>query len=585
MSFADGFLAAQKIRQAKEDAKLKKQEAALNEKLLNLKIAEFQSKQQQQAEELMQAELLQRGRQEAGAASSLLQDDPFMHPSWAPGQAEGQPPGSQGGTGGVQQAPMPGPDAALEVRPMAHGRQQAPTLGKNPALRYSPKLEQMYQPDIHRYPLTPEMSPLWHGPAAPLVGPGVAPRVTPSTHVGPGAPVAATSLPLHAGPNTVTPGSPSSPQQGQVVGRLASGKPILRYGSGIATHKNAIVNIDGQEAVIPTIIGGRERSLDEAVALVQQAGMRDPDTGEPIRSFNTVAEAQAYEQQFRAQQRLDDPNLLRQGGLPSGPATVTPGGTSYSAYDRAVLSSPTPQSGIQLDDESRAQLQRILQRQRAAEPKFEQGNATLSAGQTRIDPFGNTIAQTPSKRLQEMKEDFQRRGEMVQAFEPLMTDLTPGQRGFANAALEAYRTGGINDEQLLKALDRLTGSGSVPSTSMGLAFLAAGTGPMAEQARKALRLLPQKQLNMTASELAYRAEGQGDDAERAQRALDQLRRLRETGVAGGRRRSRREPPPPVDVDGAGQAPGRPPKDPTFQGKKFEGRSGPQPRIKSFKRVE
>jgi hypothetical protein len=73
VGFAEGFLAAQNIRQQREGLRLRKQEAGLQEKLFDLKLQEFQQQQQQQALALEQSLQQQRRRREAASASNLLQ--------------------------------------------------------------------------------------------------------------------------------------------------------------------------------------------------------------------------------------------------------------------------------------------------------------------------------------------------------------------------------------------------------------------------------------------------------------------------------------------------------------------------------
>jgi hypothetical protein len=85
---------------------------------------------------------------------------------------------------------------------------------------------------------------------------------------------------------------------GEIVGYMKSGRPIVENEDGsFSTHRNMVASFDGKSYVIPTIYGGKQVSEDEAVAIFRQQKGIDPDTGQPMPSFNSDDEALAYEQE------------------------------------------------------------------------------------------------------------------------------------------------------------------------------------------------------------------------------------------------------------------------------------------------
>jgi hypothetical protein len=108
-------------------------------------------------------------------------------------------------------------------------------------------------------------------------------------------------------------GNELPPLTDQIVGKLPNGRPIVRTADGgVSTHRTATEIIDGQWYNIPTMLGGREVPLDEAIGRVRQAGFVDPDTGEKLQGYRTQQEAEAADRAMHAQL----PSLLRQAGVP-----------------------------------------------------------------------------------------------------------------------------------------------------------------------------------------------------------------------------------------------------------------------------
>lgn len=81
-----------------------------------------------------------------------------------------------------------------------------------------------------------------------------------------------------------------------IVGRLKSGRPIVKNPDGsFSTHRNMIASFEGRSFVIPTIYGGKQVSEDEAIDIFRAHRGIDPDTGEPMPSFDSDEDAKAFE--------------------------------------------------------------------------------------------------------------------------------------------------------------------------------------------------------------------------------------------------------------------------------------------------
>lgn len=88
----------------------------------------------------------------------------------------------------------------------------------------------------------------------------------------------------------------SALQQPNIVGKLPSGRPIVRNPDGsISTHRNTIVNFDDQFYVLPTMYGGKQYTPDQAVDIIKKNKFVDPDTGQELQSFPSLEAAEAYE--------------------------------------------------------------------------------------------------------------------------------------------------------------------------------------------------------------------------------------------------------------------------------------------------
>ena len=86
--------------------------------------------------------------------------------------------------------------------------------------------------------------------------------------------------------------------QPNIIGKLPSGRPIVRNADGsISTHRNAIVNFDKDFYIIPTLFGGKQYSVDDAVNIIKKNNFTDPDTGELLPIYGSQEEAEQAENQ------------------------------------------------------------------------------------------------------------------------------------------------------------------------------------------------------------------------------------------------------------------------------------------------
>ena len=89
---------------------------------------------------------------------------------------------------------------------------------------------------------------------------------------------------------------PTSQKAPNIIGRLPSGRPIIRNRDGsVSTHENTIINFDDRYFLIPTIFGGRRVTIDEAITRIRQNKFKDPDTGLLLPNFATPQQARNFE--------------------------------------------------------------------------------------------------------------------------------------------------------------------------------------------------------------------------------------------------------------------------------------------------
>ena len=69
-------------------------------------------------------------------------------------------------------------------------------------------------------------------------------------------------------------------------------------------HTSAVVNVDADWYVIPTMFGGQHYTVNDAFSLAKKIGFRDPDTRLPLRVYPDEATAKA------AQSHMQDGRVL-----------------------------------------------------------------------------------------------------------------------------------------------------------------------------------------------------------------------------------------------------------------------------------
>ncbi|MES2367576.1 MAG: hypothetical protein V4563_17000, partial [Pseudomonadota bacterium] len=95
------------------------------------------------------------------------------------------------------------------------------------------------------------------------------------------------------------------------------GRPVVRNPDGSWSHERSMtIEADGRHMNIPTMFGGKQVDPDKAVEIMRANKWVDPDTGKPVQTFSSQAEAVAAAQQKEAAQQQ-----MPQGG-PS--ASLTP---------------------------------------------------------------------------------------------------------------------------------------------------------------------------------------------------------------------------------------------------------------------
>jgi len=211
------------------------------------------------------------------------------------GKAQGLDMGTYGGGGSVS----PG-EAQFAVREGLRKRDEAP-LGPEEALKLFP-----YQPgespetDMHRAfaaRLRQKDIGSLYGHLVTQYGlPGMGGSLSdtagfelPPPNTTPGQP----SLENGALPTQpVAPGVPAP--QAPIVGKLDSGRPIIRHPDGAySTHINKQMEFDGKVYNVPTLYGGKQVTDQEAGNIMKQTKLIDPDTGRPLTPYNSIEEARA----------------------------------------------------------------------------------------------------------------------------------------------------------------------------------------------------------------------------------------------------------------------------------------------------
>jgi len=239
-----------------------------------------------------------------------------------------------------QQAPL-GMDVALQIMPMQPGEPPAAASSRAMLARMPVSgLPTILGHQITAYGGLPGMGPpdldieqflkQYRSEKEPPVAPPAAPGQQPS-------------------PSAVLPQPRTMPPlTGQEVGRLKNGRPIIRTADGgVSTHRTITEVIDGKWYNIPTMFGGKEVPPDQAIALVRQAGWKDPDTGETLTPYATQQEAEAADRVMHAGLNRE----LQQMGVTSGPAPTpapTPArpATAPAAQPPSVAPAPAAVSAV-----------------------------------------------------------------------------------------------------------------------------------------------------------------------------------------------------------------------------------------------
>lgn len=103
-----------------------------------------------------------------------------------------------------------------------------------------------------------------------------------------------------------------APEGANVLGYLSSGRPIVRNDDGtVSTHRNMRIEMDGRHWIVPTMFGGKAVHPDDAISIVRENRGIDPDTRQPVPSFDSADAAAEAEKILH--DALEDE--LRQLGL------------------------------------------------------------------------------------------------------------------------------------------------------------------------------------------------------------------------------------------------------------------------------
>lgn len=77
-----------------------------------------------------------------------------------------------------------------------------------------------------------------------------------------------------------------------IIGRLKSGRPIVRNADGsVSSHRNIVASFGNKSFIIPTLYGGKQYSEDEAINIIRANKFVDPDTGQPLIPYKSDDEA------------------------------------------------------------------------------------------------------------------------------------------------------------------------------------------------------------------------------------------------------------------------------------------------------
>ena len=79
----------------------------------------------------------------------------------------------------------------------------------------------------------------------------------------------------------------------EAVGRTPEGRLIIKNPDGsFSTERTATAKLpNGNWINVPTIFGGKAVSEDEAVEIIMMNGMKDPETGRKLPTYESMEEA------------------------------------------------------------------------------------------------------------------------------------------------------------------------------------------------------------------------------------------------------------------------------------------------------
>lgn len=85
-----------------------------------------------------------------------------------------------------------------------------------------------------------------------------------------------------------------APLTGQVMGQTAAGRPrVSTSDGGVSTERSVTEFVDGAWRNLPTMFGGREVPVEQAVEIMRRNNWTDPETGEKFwsQTFQSVDDA------------------------------------------------------------------------------------------------------------------------------------------------------------------------------------------------------------------------------------------------------------------------------------------------------
>lgn len=106
-----------------------------------------------------------------------------------------------------------------------------------------------------------------------------------------------TDLKLAKPPTADTPAEVVTDQPiSYIEGKTPEGRPILKNPDGSISTERSITITDervngGKPTNIPSMFGGTQLTEEAAIQRIVEAGGKDPETGKPVQSFNTIEEA------------------------------------------------------------------------------------------------------------------------------------------------------------------------------------------------------------------------------------------------------------------------------------------------------